>query len=322
MTKLLTLSEYRKTGDPSADNLIQRLAEEEGVEYLRSIFPFLSDFKNLSFTNLNPLLQDFLNANSAMPDQFDKKNMIRATDYYRNNQEKIGLVLGLYALPYCYLGADGARVLAFSTRLNKDAFNRLVETGNFLRAVLNYDNWSEGKIFAICMKVRIMHACIRYFIMKSDRWDLSWGHPINQEDLLGTNLAFSLIVLRGMEKLGMEADESIKKSYLKIWNVIGQLLGIDPKILPENYLSAVKADREIAGRQFQKSAHGIELANSLMAAFRNVAPGETIGNLLQEQSRYLLGNNYAEMLELKKTSIPSALLNVYNTTSSLMTKIF
>ena len=110
----------------------------------------------------------------------------------------------------------------------------------------------------------------------------------------------------------MEADESIKKSYLNLWNVIGQLLGIDPKILPENYLSAAKADREIAGRQFQKSPQGIELANSLMSAFRNVAPGETIGNLLQEQSRYLLGNNYAEMLEIKKHG--DSLLRI-NTTS-------
>ena len=91
----------------------------------------------------------------------------------------------------CYLGADGARVLSFSARLNKDAFKRLVETGNFLKAVLNHDNWSEGKIFAICIKVRLLHASIRYFILKSDRWDMKWGYPINQEDLVGTNLAFS-----------------------------------------------------------------------------------------------------------------------------------
>ena len=267
MTKHNILSHYRLIGDHPADLLIQSLVDENGIEYIRSLFPFFSNYKDLSFGNLDPLIQDFLKVNSNLPASFDKKNMIRATDYYRNNQENIGLVLGLYSLPYCYLGADGARDLSFSARLNKDAFKRLVETGNFLKAVLNHDNWSEGKIFAICIKVRLLHASIRYFILKSDRWDMKWGYPINQEDLVGTNLAFSLIVLRGMEKLGLQADDSVN-------------------------------------------------------AFRSIVPNEFTAELLQEQSRFLLGENYANMLEIKTTTIPKSVLSVYNKTSALMSKIF
>ncbi len=316
------LSEFRLVGDPAADELINTVAQSEGGEYLQTLFPFFSDFKNLNFGHLNSLIQDFLKINSKLPICFDKKDMIRATDYYRHNQENIGLVLGLYSLPYCYLGADGARVLTFSTRLNKDAFKRLVETGNFLKAVLNYDNWTEGKVFAICMKVRLLHACVRYFILKSDRWNTDWGHPINQEDMAGTNIAFSLIVLKGMEKLGYSPDDSVKKAYMNIWNVIGSLLGLDQNILPENYLEAIKLDKAIVKHQFKNSPQGSELANSLLAAFRDIAPGEAIANLLQEQCRFLLGNNYADMLEIKKTSMPRSMLTVYNNTSALMSKIF
>ena len=151
---------------------------------------------------------------------------------------------------------------------------------------------------------------------------MSWGYPINQEDLLGTNLAFSLIVLRGMEKLGMKADDSVQKAYIHTWNIIGNLLGLEEKLCPVNYLSAVLLDKSISSRQFKNSPQGVELAQSLMAAFRNIAPGETVADLLQEQSRYLLGNTYAEMLEIKKTTIPQSVLSVYNTTSALMSKIF
>ncbi|MBK7604841.1 MAG: DUF2236 domain-containing protein [Saprospiraceae bacterium] len=322
MTKHNILSHYRLIGDHPADLLIQSLVDENGIEYIRSLFPFFSNYKDLSFGNLDPLIQDFLKVNSNLPASFDKKNMIRATDYYRNNQENIGLVLGLYSLPYCYLGADGARVLSFSARLNKDAFKRLVETGNFLKAVLNHDNWSEGKIFAICIKVRLLHASIRYFILKSDRWDMKWGYPINQEDLVGTNLAFSLIVLRGMEKLGLQADDSVKKAYINLWNVIGNLLGVQDDILPENYLAAIKLDKEISKHQFKNSPHGSELTNSLMNAFRSIVPNEFTAELLQEQSRFLLGENYANMLEIKTTTIPKSVLSVYNKTSALMSKIF
>ena len=322
MIKVNNLSQYRLIGDLPADQLISDLVEANGIDYIRTLFPFFSDYKNLNFDKLDPLIRNFLRDQSDLPTHFDKKEMIRATDYYRKNQENIGLVLGLYSLPYCYLGADGARVLAFSSRLNNDALKRLIETGNFLKAVLNYDNWEEGRIFAICLKVRLLHAAIRYFILKSGQWDMDWGHPINQEDLAGTNIAFSLIVLRGMEKLGMEADETSKRAYLHLWNVIGSLLGVEEKLLPDNYLSSVKLDKAISAHQFKQSPQGAELAASLMAAFRMVAPNDTIANLLQEQSRFLLGINYADMLKIKKTTIPPSMLTIYNTTSALMAKIF
>ena len=74
--------------------------------------------------------------------------------------------------------------------------------------------------------------------------------------------------------------------------------------------------------QFKNSPHGSELTNSLMNAFRSIAPNEFIADLLQEQSRFLLGENYANMLEIKTTTIPKSVLSVYNKTSALMSKIF
>lgn len=248
--------------------------------------------------------------------------MIRATDFYRQNQQTIGLILGLYALPYCYLGADGARVLYLSERIRKDTYNRLVETGNFLKAVMNYDNWEDNKIFAICNKVRLMHAAIRYFTLHSQKWDMAWGYPINQEDMLGTNLAFSLVVLRGMRKLGYSIDNTYERAYLHTWNVISFLLGIDKALLPANAQEAIKIERIIAARQFRQSIESQALTDSLMQAVRGISPNEWTANLLQAQSRFLLGEKYAEMLGVKETNIPDTLLKVYNTTSIVLSRFF
>lgn len=320
--KAENLAKYRTIGDEPADNLIAKLVDIEGVHFIRQLMPFLSDYEQLSFVNQPQILLDFLSNNAKFPSFYDKKQVIRATDFYRDSQQNIGLVLGLYSLPYCYLGADGAKVLYLSERIKNDTNKRLQETGMFLKAVMNFDNWNNGNIFAICLKVRLLHAAIRYFTNKSGRWDLAWGYPINQEDMLGTNLAFSLIVIKGLQKLGYKIDETYETAYMNTWNLIGNLLGVETEILPKNYLDAIKIDKLISGRQFRQSNEGQELTASLMNAVRQIAPNETIGNLLQEQSKFLLGEKYAEMLGIKETNLPKNVLQIYNTTSVLMSKIF
>ncbi|WP_394990400.1 oxygenase MpaB family protein [Emticicia sp.] len=322
MNVILDLAKYRTLGDENADEIIRKLVELKGIAFLRQMMPFMSDYQNISFQNQPQILQEFLIKNSFLPSFFDKKKLIRTTDFYRENQQNIGLILGIYSLPYCYLGADGAKVLYFSERIRNDTYKRLLETGNFLKAVMTYDTWTEQRIFAICLKVRLLHAAIRYFTMQSNHWDLTWGFPINQEDMLGTNLAFSLVVLRGMEKLGYQVDESYGSAYLNTWNVIGFLLGIKPEIVPNNYLEAVKTDKLIAKRQFRQSLEGQELTSSLIQVIRGFAPNKLTADLLQEQSRMLLGEKYAKMLGIAETNIPNTLLKVYNTTSVLMSKIF
>jgi hypothetical protein len=258
MISKLELSKYRAMGDKQADEIIDQIVEQNGIASLRQLMSFLSDYQNLSFENQSPVLQSFLSSNALLPDFYDKKKLIRATDFYRENQQNIGLILGLYALPYCYLGADGAKVLYMSERIKNDTYKRLTETGSFLKAVMNYDNWKSNRIFAICLKVRLLHASIRYFTLHSKQWDLAWGYPINQEDMLGTNLAFSLVVLRGMEKLGYSVDKTYEDAYINTWNVIGYLLGVKQEIMPESYLEAVKIDKLIAERQFRQSVEGQE----------------------------------------------------------------
>ena len=316
------LSKYRALGDKEADEIINQIVDQNGISSLRQLMSFLSDYQNLSFENQSPILQLFLSGNASLPVFYDKKKLIRSTDFYRGNQQNIALILGLYSLPYCYLGADGAKVLYMSERIKNDTYRRLTETGSFLKAVMNYDNWKSERIFSICLKVRLLHATIRYFTLHSKQWNLAWGYPINQEDMLGTNLAFSLVVLRGMEKLGYSVDKTYEDAYINTWNVIGFLLGIKQEIMPENYLEAVKIDKQIAERQFRQSVEGQELTNSLIQVVRSFAPSEITANLLQSQSRILLGEKYAKMLGIAETNFPNALLKMYNRTSVLMSKIF
>jgi hypothetical protein len=322
MIKKIDLESYRRLGDKNADEVIEGLVQQEGVDYLRKLMPFLSDYKQLSIQNHPQVLQDFLNTNCSFPSFYNKKQIIRSTEFYSKFQDEIGLVLGLYSLPFCYLGADGAKVLYFSERIRNDTFKRLQETGNFLKAVMDFDNWKSDKIFKICLKVRLLHAAIRYFTLKSGRWDSAWGHPINQEDMVGTNLAFSIIVLWGLDKLGYSIDKSYEEAYINTWNVIGFLLGIESDLLPHSYQDTIKIGKWIEERQFKESMEGKALTESLMRVIRGFAPNVLVAEILQAQSRHLLGDKYANMLGISETNIPNTLLKLYNTTTVLLSKKF
>lgn len=313
---------FRTIGDEPIDQLVEKLVEMEGVSYLRVLMPFLSDYQSFSFENKPRILQKFLNENSNFPSFYNKKQIIRATEFYRENQQNIGLVLGLYSLPYCYLGADGAKVLYFSERIKNDTYNRLKETGNFLKSVMTFESWEENRIFAIIFKIRLLHAVIRYFTLQSGRWEMAWGYPINQEDMLGTNLAFSLIVLRGLAKMGIKIDDTTEKSYLETWNLIGYLLGIKQEILPNSFAESIRIDKLISKRQFRQSTEGEALTASLMKVIKGFAPNELTGNLIIEQSRFLLGEKYADLLGIKETNIPKSVLKIYTSTSVLINKIY
>jgi hypothetical protein len=312
----------RNTGDAAADELMALLFEKYQHKMGAMLMPILHNFNKTDYNTLDENIAVFFKENSTLPEWYNIKETIRATDYYTRNQQAIGVVLGCYSLPYCYLGEDGARVLGFSGRIKKDTYNRLKETGQYLRKVMNYDHWESGVVFEIILKVRLLHAFWRFMVLKSDKWDPSWGVPINQEDLLGTNLAFSLIVLRGLKKLGHSVDQAYEKAYLHHWAVIGHILGLCPDLLVFNIKDAIKMDKIIAQRQFKTSEIGQELTHSLMNAYAEATGSKLASEFFKSQSRFLLGEKYADWLGIPESSFPLSVLHAFNKTSSFMSNIY
>lgn len=316
------MSRWRLEGDPPADAVIKEIYEKEGGQYIRALMKYLSDFKHLDFKNQNKYFKTFYEENAKLPENYNKKEVIRATDLYLQHQQTIGMVLGCFSLPYCYLGEDGARVLCMSERIGNDTYNRLMETGHFLRKVMNYDHWQNNQLFDIVFKVRMLHAVIRYFTIHSGKWDMAWGMPINQEDLAGTNLAFSLIVARGLRKMGIALDEQSERAYLTTWTYIGGLLGINEGLLVNNIKTAVRLDKIIAQRQFRSSESGHKLTASLMSCYAEMSGSQLASEFFQAQSRFLMGHEHADMLGIPTSRFPMSVLNAFNKSTSFLTNIY
>ncbi|MEM8894605.1 MAG: hypothetical protein AAGC88_08510, partial [Bacteroidota bacterium] len=136
-------------------------------------------------------------------------------------------------------------------------------------------------------------------ILKSKDWSVDFGTPVNQEDMAGTNLAFSLISVRGLRKLGYQIESDQAWQFISMWNNIGKLLGIDPSLLPTNSREAFNQDKAIARRNFRKSDEGVSLTKALHDYMRTNFKGQPSIDP-SAITAYLTGNEVAQILEINQ----------------------
>jgi len=310
------LTAMRRTGDQPADELIEsvfgdgekKLAFKNWLDAVQSNAALEQAGQEFSSNNI-------VQNSNRLPSWANRKVMNAGNAFFARHAAQILNLMGLLSLPYCYAAADGAMVLHLSERMNQDTGKRLLETATFIWDVMSPDAFSKnGKGFSSILTVRLMHAAGRYYTLKSGHWNESWGHPINQEDMAGTNLSFSLIVIRGLRKLGLQVSYAEQQAFMHLWNVIGFLLGVTGELLPTDGKQATDLEEAIRLRHFKPSAHGQELTLSLTKYITAIDSGTTSGgvsaaNVLQLM-RYLLGNEIADMLAIKSGNLSAVELRL------------
>ncbi|MBK0382840.1 DUF2236 domain-containing protein [Pedobacter sp. SD-b] len=236
-----------------------------------------------------------------------KKEINSARKFFLSKEEYILQLLGLLSLPYCYAAADGAKVLYQTERMYKDVHKRLEETAQFVGSIMKKNAFEDdgcGKVQIF--KVRVMHAAARFYLKKQN-WDNSLGLPVNQEDMAGTNLSFSLIVIRGLRKMGFNISYQDQMDYIKYWSWIGQMLGVKPELLPKNGKEAREIDKIISERQFKASPEGKQLTVSLLNCFYQLNDHKVFNNEeIAAYMRFLLGNKAADIINLPTATFPSS----------------
>lgn len=314
------LTRYRQQGDAPADAVVAAVIESGGPTGLRQLMGWLADTSDFNTDKQPKSVQVFFADYVKLPGWADPNRMKRGMAFFKKHAGQIGLALGTYSLPYTYMGADGVQLLWLTERIKNDTARRLQETGEWVFGVNNQKEWAvrdsgEVKAIARTLKIRLIHAGARWFGLQSGRWNMDWGMPVNQEDMAGTNLSFSYIVLRGLRKIGVTATEQEEEDYLHHVNVIGYLNGIAEELLPANLREAYTLDRAIARRQFRASEAGVGLTRSLLNAIAEVGGSatdrpEAVRNLAAAQMRLFLGDAHADALSIPAVPVEKRIVNV------------
>jgi hypothetical protein len=309
----------RLSGDPEADKFIsdvfadpakklhlqQWLSGKSGTNRLNQLKDIYPDFP-------------FINTAGDLPAWAEPKLMKAGATFFARHSEIIMSLLGLLSLPYCYAAANGAMVLYLSEVIRKQTTKRLYDTAIFVWEVMGPDAFGkDGTGYEEILKVRIMHAAVRYYTFQGGKWDDSWGVPINQEDMAGTNLSFSLIVIRGLRILGFSVSQADQAAFMHIWAVIGYLTGLNEDLIPENSNMAERLDTAIKQHQFCISSHGQDLTRSLTDHILKVNKSKATANDILGLMRYLLGEEISDMLAIDVPDLPGYKLTLIRTVNFL-----
>jgi ER-bound oxygenase mpaB/B'/Rubber oxygenase, catalytic domain len=220
-----------------------------------------------------------------------------------------GLVLAFRSLLLGYCSPAGNKPLVFSGRLRASASRRISETGRFVQSVTLAGGLQPGAGgFVATARVRLMHAQVRRLLQHSPRWDGgAWGTPINQLDMAGTVLLFSLVVVDGLRRFGFKFSAEEVSDVLHLWRTAGFLLGVREDLLSSTEAEAREVWDLIRLTQGPPDADSAELAEALVesplheartAAERSRAEG--VVALGYGLSRFLLEDGYADALGLPK----------------------
>ncbi len=146
-----------------------------------------------------------------------------------------GLALGAGSLVGGYASPDGNKPLILSRRLLDDVPRRLAETATFVVATHRPGGaLPGGEGWRLALHVRVMHAQVRRRLLRSGRWDPAWGAPLNQHDLAGTLLLFSIVWVEATRRLGWRISRAEAEDHLALWRLVGGWMGVAPDLLPRD----------------------------------------------------------------------------------------
>ncbi|MCV9386521.1 oxygenase MpaB family protein [Reichenbachiella ulvae] len=300
------LDEFRLMTDTLADDTVAEIISSGYEAQINQIFALLVQNDSVDpsvFSELEPdlakTLIGYFEKTAHLPEWADADQLKIGEEVFAKFGPEIFMLLNVASLPMCYTCAHGAEVLYATGRLlshNKDVdplARRLMETAQMVVNVMSPGGLDpEGKGLVTIQKVRLIHASIRYFLHhpKNNRqWEVDrLGQPINQEDLAGTLMSFAPVILSGLKHLNVELSVEEQTAYMHCWKVVGYLMGIDERLLPDSYEQGHELAVKILAHQAAPSEAGRALTASCIQFINSMMPIATFDDVPAYMMDYFL----------------------------------
>ena len=247
-------------------------------------------------------------------------------DLVRQGQEvfdnwSLDLTTALFcsSLPHAYVSGRGAAVLASASELSdpRRVEKRISLTGRMLLDITRPGGLAVGGVgYRTVRRVRLLHACVRALLLLGDAAANPWptevrGLPINQQDMLGTQLAFTIAAFDGIARLGYRMTKRDKRAYLHLWSVVGHYLGIAEAGRCADLAVAKQLTRRLEVSLIEASPWGTVLMHTLLADMSARMPGP-LRTLPAALVRRLAGAAVADLLAVPRSRWTAAVAVAVN----------
>ncbi|WP_369167301.1 oxygenase MpaB family protein [Streptomyces sp. R28] len=298
-----SMDTLRQVGDELADATVATLFERGEVGKFNALMRYVSTAGAPLPNGLPEVAREYLEATSAPPSWVDWGEMEKARLFFIDNNVHISTALSFASMPACYVVPHVARLLS-ATHSLKYPSKRMAETGQFTVYLMQPGAFEAGSRFIpAAQKVRLLHASIRHHLGRENQWDTeALGVPICQEDMIGGQMFFSLLVLDSLHRLGIHMSTEGAQAYFYAWRVVGAMLGVDQDAVPQDLQQARQFLDLYMIRHMGPSEEGAHLMRQLIDLYEEVVPGTFFDPIVSALSRYLIGDTCGDWLQVPRTS--------------------
>ncbi|MGQ0604030.1 MAG: oxygenase MpaB family protein [Anaerolineales bacterium] len=298
------LESLRAVGDPEPDQLVEELAQTSEISSVNRILHELILNSQTIPVELPDNLENWLRATDKLPDGADLDRIERGAELFKEHGLTMSMILATASFLEAYAAWKGVKVMTTTYRLGQNAYKRVAETAQFLILVMTPGGLTteEGQAIATIQKVRLMHSAIRYYIRKSGQWNAAtYGEPICQEDMLGTLMCLSHVVIENLRKLNIDITSEQAEDFTYLWRIAGEMLGIRPDVIPNSFAEAAECTAGIRRHAQGPSEDGVIMTKALLELHRDLVPGERFDGLVPAVMRYLAGDQIADWLQVPRS---------------------
>jgi len=298
------LDKLRMRGDPVADEAVAKIYARGEVAAVNDLLHHIVTNDQLVPGDLPPEVGEYLDRTDDLPPWYDEATVDRAQAFFADHGPDLALALICASLPSSYAAAKGVQVLVRTGQLGSYTGRRVLETAQFLMDIMEPGSFKpRGRAIHTIQRVRLLHAAIRHLVQaKPDpqfgSWNTAWGLPVNQEDLLGTLMAFAFVVGEPLPRVGLHIDERVADDYVEAWAVVGYLLGVEEQLIPHTLAEAGTVTDAIRAHQFAASSEGAYLTRSLLDFLTDVIPGKGLDHIAPVLIRRMIGDETADLIDL------------------------
>lgn len=197
-----------------------------------------------------------------------------------------------------------AKSFALTGRLTDQGVRRLKQNNLHLVEIFMPGGLErEGDGWRLSVRIRLIHARVRRLAAESPEWDAAaWGTPLSSAHIGYAAAAFSGLLLRRAEQLGVRLSAEERASFMMIWRYSAHLMGVAPELLFADEEEAVLLQRVGAACEPPPELESILLANALVqaapvvAGITDAAARKALVKRIYSVSRALIGHEMADAL--------------------------
>ena len=290
-------------GDPLGEAMTEDLAELGEAESGRLIRAAMNEEGEEALRDAPASLRAFFKDAETPPEWLDYSAFAPgARMFHRNSQ----VILGAFVAGVLIEGftTNIAKSFFITGRVRDQGVRRLGQNNRHMMEIfLPGGLYRDGDGWKLSVRIRIVHARMRYLLNKSEDWDTeAWGAPISAAHLGYAISAFSARLLLHMKTLGADYSDGEYASFMAVWRYSGYLMGIPETILFHDADEALKLyDVGLIcepSSQIESVVMAHSLVNSAPLIAGTVEPGarRSLARYVYRVSRGLIGEETAESL--------------------------